>query len=223
MKCLACTSAGNACTRNEFYTHALARLRARARVLVLAHSTRAEYTVRVLARYAFLLRYHNITSINAAHLMQMIVQWALRHVLIQYTAENSVHTPMMLMMLEWPGDTHQETMIILLQRQMYMASLFIDFCIMVRICYWCASSDRRLHLKAGVLTQQTAHVPIIVLSNTTSLIAVHIQSIMVLHLECFIALFWCLTSPTYILPKVPSLTNVTSWKLLMNVRMVLAE
>ena len=49
---------------NEFYTHALAILRARARVL--AHRTHAEYTVQVLARYALCLRTRNLASVHHA-------------------------------------------------------------------------------------------------------------------------------------------------------------
>jgi len=49
---------------NEFYTHALAILRACARVL--AHRTRTEYTVRVLAHYALCSRTRNLASMHHA-------------------------------------------------------------------------------------------------------------------------------------------------------------
>jgi len=49
---------------NEFYTHTLAILQARARVL--AHRTHVEYTVRVLARYALCSRTRNLASVHHA-------------------------------------------------------------------------------------------------------------------------------------------------------------
>ena len=51
-----------ASARSEFYTHALAMLRARARVL--ARRSRAEYTVRVLARYALRSLSRNLASVH---------------------------------------------------------------------------------------------------------------------------------------------------------------
>jgi len=50
--------------RNEFYTHALAFLRAHARVL--AHCTHAEYTVQVLAHYALRSRARNLATVHHA-------------------------------------------------------------------------------------------------------------------------------------------------------------